>query len=197
VARPAGGGDQLERGLLQDARHEEIVGEAGGAQALQRRPPGADGADAQPRGGALGERADMDDMAVGILGRQRRRRVALEREVPRPVVLQHEGPGLGRGGQHGAPPLRRQHRAGRIGIGRLAVEEAGAGAPEGLGQQVGPHALGIGRHRHDAQAGPHGGGERAEIGRALDQHGIARRGQGAERRRYRALGAGADGHPRG
>ena len=55
VTRPALRRDQLQRGLLQDAGDEEVVGQPSRAQPLQGRATGADGADAQARRGAFGE----------------------------------------------------------------------------------------------------------------------------------------------
>ena len=77
-------------------------------------------------------------------------------------------------------------------VGRLAVEGQRAGAGEGVGQQVGEDAEGVGRHRHRAQARRPGHGQRAGVGGRLDQQPAARRHQGAEGGRDGALTARGD-----
>ena len=61
----------------------------------------------------------------------------------------------------------------RVGVQRLAVDQARAGALEGLGEEVGAHAVGVAGDGDDAQAGRAGGDDRAEVGRRLDEHRIA------------------------
>ena len=90
VPAPGGGGDEVERGLLQRAGDDEVVDDAGGADAGARGAAGGDRADAQAGRRGLGQRAEVDDVAVAVLGRQRRRRVVVEREVARVVVLDQE-----------------------------------------------------------------------------------------------------------
>jgi hypothetical protein len=46
VTRPARRGDELDRGFLERAGNEKILGEAGVVQALEGGAAGADGADA-------------------------------------------------------------------------------------------------------------------------------------------------------
>ena len=86
VAAPRGGGDELERRLLQRPGDEEVVDEADRAQPRARGAARADRGDAQPRRGGLRQRAQVDDVPVAVVGGERRRRVA-DREVARPVVL--------------------------------------------------------------------------------------------------------------
>jgi hypothetical protein len=80
----------------------------------------------------------------------------------------------------------------RVGVERLAVDEARAGAGERLRQQVGAHAVAVAGDGHHAQPGGAGGDDGAQVGRRLDQDGVARRRQRAERGRQRGLAARAD-----
>ena len=81
---------------------DEVVYDAGGSDAGSRGAAGGDRADAQAGGRRLGQRADVDDVAVGILGRERRRRIVVERQVACIVVLDQEGARLA----HDAQQLR-------------------------------------------------------------------------------------------
>ena len=175
MAAPARGGDDLERGLLERPRDEEVVDDARGAQARAGGAAGADARHAQAGGGRLGQRAHVDDVPVGVVGGQRGRRVGVGAEVARPVVLEQEGAGARDGVEHRAASVGREHGAVRVGVQRLAVDQARAGALEGLGEEVGAHAVGVAGDRDDAQAGRAGGDDRAEVGRRLDEHRHRRR----------------------
>ncbi len=71
-----------------------------GAQPFEGGLLGADHADAQAGGGAFGEATQVDDVAVTMVGGERRGGVAFEMEVARPVVLDQEGAGGGEAGEH-------------------------------------------------------------------------------------------------
>ena len=167
--------------------------------ARSRSPAGAaraDGGDAQARGGGLGQRADVDDVTVAVPGGQRRRRLAVDRQVA--------APSRPRSGRRPRPrPRPAPRRGGRrasvapCGLANVgwAVEQPRAGALEGLGEQRGAHAVAVGWARgRRAAAGGARGGERAEVGRRLDEDRLAGRGERAEGGRQRRLAARADDH---
>ena len=133
-------------------------------------------------------------MAVRVGLGQGRRRLALQAEIARPIVLDQEGTGLGDHPQHSRPAVRGEHGAGRIGEGRLAVENTRAGAGKSLLQQIRPHPVPVHRHRDEPQPGGEGGGNGAAIGRAFHQHRVAGLRQGAEGGGIGGLGSGADRH---
>ncbi|MGX1268861.1 hypothetical protein RKD18_002055 [Streptomyces phaeoluteigriseus] len=111
----------------------------------------------------------------------------LVREPPHEVVLDDEGPRLSGDAQHLTAPGRGQDGAGRVLEQRLADEDPGAGGAEGVGEQLGLHAVGVDRHRYRTQ--PRGPGDRqhARIRRRLDEHRGAGRGQRAQRGGERGL----------
>jgi hypothetical protein len=194
VPAPRRGGDELQGGLLQRAGDEEVVEQPGRAQPGAGRAPGADRCDAQPGGGRLRQRAQVDDVPVGVVGGQRRRWVAVDGEVAGVVVLDQERGGVAHGRGDRDPAVGGEARAVRVRVQRLAVEEPGAGAGERGGELVGSHAVGVGRHRDHPQPGGPGGGQRAEVGRRLDEQRVAGCAERAQRRRERGLPAGADHH---
>ncbi len=194
MARPARRGDELNRRLLQRAGHERALHEPGRPQPRGGRAARHDRAQAQARRGRLGQRAQVDDVAVAVAVQERRRRLALEREVAERVVLDHEGAGVARHLEHLAPALGREHGAVRVRVGRLAVEGPRAAGREGVGQQVGTDAVGVAGHRQRPQPGGAGGRHRAGIGRRLDEHRRARRRQRAQAGGERGLAAEADDH---
>lgn len=73
VTAPGRGSDEFQRGFLERPGHEEAVDDLDGPQALQHRPAGGQGPDPQAGRGDLGQRADVDDDAVGVVGGQRGR----------------------------------------------------------------------------------------------------------------------------
>ena len=120
------------------------------------------------------------------------------RQVARPVVLDEERAGrvdgledLRRGGP--APASRRAGWRRAAGSRRRARRSARTRRRAGRARTPSPSA-GTGTTRRPGGAR---GGERAEVGRRLDEHGLAGRGERAERGRQRGLPAGADRRRRG
>ena len=116
----------------------------------------------RPGAARLGQRAQVDDVAVGVVGGQRRRR--------RRRRCRGRAPSRPRSGTPGRADGLACTAARRCGASvapcglayeRLAVEQPGAGAGERLGEQVRAHAVRVGRYRHRAQPGRARRGERA------------------------------------
>ena len=136
----------------------------------------------------------MHDVAVGIVGEQRRRERGAEREVAERVVLDQERAGGADRVEHGRAALGRERRAVRVREQRLQVDEPRAGRAQRVGQQVRPDAALVGRHRHRQRPCARAAVERAEVGRRLEDHRRARRREPAQARGERGLPAGADQH---
>ena len=120
-----------------------------------------------------------------------------EREIAERVVLDQE---RARGAdrlEDGRAALDGERRPVRVGEHRLQVDEPRAGALERVGEQVGPDAALVGRHRDRDEALRPRRGERAEVGRRLDDHRRARRREPAQARREPRLPARADQHVAG
>ena len=147
-------------------------------RAARRRAPAgpraATAATRSPGEARLAERADVDDVAVGVVGRERRRRRAVDREVARPVVLDEER-ARGRGDrEHLGAARRREVRAVGVGVQRLQVDDARAGPLERLGQQLRADPVGVARHGQRRQPCRADAGQRPAVGRRLDEHGPPR-----------------------
>ena len=137
----------------------------------------------------------MHDVAVRVLaGKRRRQPLGREGEIAHRVVLDEERARGADRGEHVGAPVRGEHRAVRVGDRRLQVDELRARRRERAGQEVGPDAVGVARHRHGHEVRRARRGEGAEVGRRLDDHRAARRSQAAEARGQRRLAAVGDDH---
>lgn len=182
MAMPGGRADEFERGLLEGPRDEEAVDDLDGAEAFQDGAPGGEGADPQVGRGDLGERADVDDDAVGVVGGERggeRRRVLVD-ETAGEVVLDDEGSG-GPGDTHDlTAPLGGEYRACRVLEEGLADEDPGPGGAERGFQELGADSVGVDGYGDGAQSGGAGDGEHARVGGRLDEDGGAGWGEGPQ-----------------
>lgn len=194
VARPGGRADEFQRRLLERPGHEEGVDDLNGAQAFEDRPARGQGAHPEAGRGRLGQRADVDHDAVRVVGGERggQRARVLVHEPAHEVVLHDEGTGRPRDAQHLAAPLGGEHGTGRVLEQGLADEDPGAGRAEGVGEQRGPHAVGVHGDGHRAQAGRPCDGQHAGVGRGLDEHGGAGRGERAQGGGQRGLATRGD-----
>ena len=188
MAWPGGRADEFERRFLERAGHEEGVDDLDGAQPLRYRAAGGQRAHPEAGRGRLGQRADVHDDAVGVVGgeRTRQRPGVLVHEPAYEVVLDDERAGLARDAQHLAAPLGGEHRAGRVLEQRLADEDPGAGGPEGVGEQGRPHPVRVDRHGYGPQAGRAGDRQHAGVGGRLDEDRRAGRGERPQRGGQRA-----------
>lgn len=133
VASPGGGGDEFQRGFLEWAGDEEVVDHAGRAQPGGRWAAGGQRGHAQSWRGGLGERADIDDVPVGVGGYQWRWGLSVEGEVASVVVLDEKGSGRGYGVEHCVSTVGGQHGTVRVGVQRLAIEQPGSRLWMGFG----------------------------------------------------------------
>src|SRR5262249_61302679 len=90
------------------------------------------------------------------------------------------------------PPLWREDGAVGVRARRLQDDDAGPRAPQRRLQVVDADAFRVDTDRHRLETGRTGRGERADIRRRLDQHGIPRAGEGAEDDRERRLASRGD-----
>ncbi len=194
MAAPGRGADELQRGFLERPGHEEAVDDLDAPQAFQHGPPGGQRADPQAGRGDLGQRADVDDDAVGVVGGQRRgqRSGVVVDEPAGEVVLDHERPGRAGDGQHLRAAGRGEDGPGGVLEERLGDEDPGAGGPEGVGEQLRADPVGVHRDGYGAQSGGAGGGEHAGVGGRLHQDRRAGRGERAQGGGQRALAARGD-----
>lgn len=93
VAVPGGGAEQFDRGFLEGAGDEEVVDPSHAEQASHDRAPGDDGADPQAGRGRFGQRGEVDDGAVAVVGDQRARYRTAVAQLAGEVVLDQEGSG--------------------------------------------------------------------------------------------------------
>ncbi len=181
---------ELQRRLLQRPRHEERLHELGGTQPVRGGPPGDHGRHPQARREDLGQRADVHHRAVAVHRRQRRGR--LPGQVAGVVVLHHERARRPRHLQHLLAAFDGQGGAGGVVQGGLAEEYPRPRHRERLGQQLGPHAVAVHRHRRGPQPRRPGRGQRSRIGGRLDEDGRTGSRQRSERVRERRLSAAHD-----
>ncbi|CAM5355526.1 hypothetical protein SGRIM128S_02628 [Streptomyces griseomycini] len=176
----------------------EGVDDLDGPQPLQHRAVRDEGAHPEAGRGRLGQRADVHHDPVGIVGgeRARQRTRVLVHQPPDEVVLDHEGARRAGDGQHLAAPVGCEHGARGVLEQRLADEDPGAGRPERVREQRGPHAVRVHRDGHRAQSGRAGDGQHARVGGRLDQDGRAGRRECAQGGGQRGLPARGDQHPR-
>ena len=156
--------------MLERRAHEQVLDDARRAQPRTGRAARGDGGDPQPRRGGLAERADVDDVAVDVVGGQRRGRRAVDGQVAGPVVLDEERARPRGDRDHLGAARRRQVGAVRIRVQRLQVDDACPGPLERLGQQLRADAVGVARHGQWRQSGGADPRQRAAVGRRLDEH---------------------------
>ncbi len=167
MAAPGRGAHQFQGRFLERPGDEEAVHDLDGAQPVEDGPVRGERAHPQARRGGLGQRADVHDRAVRVVGDQRgrqRRRVLVD-EAAREVVLDHERAGRAGDPQHLGPAPGGQYGTGGVLEQRLADEEPGPAGAERLGQQVGPYPVRVHRYGHGPQPGRAGGGQHARVRR--------------------------------
>ncbi|GAA2057456.1 hypothetical protein GCM10009839_78620 [Catenulispora yoronensis] len=113
-------------------------------------------------------------------------------QQPGEVVLDDEGPGRARHLHDLPSPVGCEDGAGRVLVGRLAVQQPRAAEREGVGEQFRAQAVLVDRDRQRAQVGGAGGGDRAGVGGRLDQDGRAGCRDGPESRGEGVLAARGD-----
>ncbi len=191
---PGGRADEFQGGLLQRPGHEEGVDDLDGAQPFQHGPAGGQRAHPEAGRGRLGQRADVHDDPVRVVGGQRRRQRACVgvHQPPYEVVLDDERAGRAGDPQHLGAPSGGQHGAGGVLEQGLAHEHTGAARAERVRQQVRSHAVGVHRDGHGPQPRGAGDGQHARVGGRLHQYRGAGRGQRAQRGGQRGLAARGD-----
>ena len=165
----------LERGLLQEARDEEVVDDPGRLEPLACRPSGNQAGDPQAGRRRLRQRAEIQHVPVAVAGHERGRRRRVVEEVARVLVLDDEG----------AEPLGElvdalaafggEHRSVRVRAGRLQHDDAGARAAQRRLEVVDADAVGVDARPGRAR-GPPRGPTRARRRRSATRRGRDRRG---------------------
>ena len=160
-------------------------------------PRAVDAGDPQAGRRRLGERADVHDVAVGVVARTAAAapgRSAVSRNASSSTM---NAPAARTASSTAARRSGDERRAVRVREQRLQVDEPRAGRLERVGQQIGPDAALVDGHRHRLQALRAGRGERADVRRRLDDHRCARRGEPAQAGGEGGLAARADQHVAG
>ena len=179
VAFQAGALEEASGETLGQGRRVEVGEGLGRGQGRPGPGRGGEPAHAEPGGGELGEAALVDDEPGAVEGLERGRRRLVEVDLAVQVALDHRHAVAHRQVEDPTAALPAEDGARGVLEGGHQVNELRSVTDEGLLEQIGWNALVVDGHADHVGAGPAEGHQRADEGRRLRHHHVARLEEGA------------------